>query len=363
MSFIQFIYIFIMMTFSISTFAQQEEQATAQERPMSDLERELRRALSFGTPEDAISLLERGVDPNAITESLSGMTLFHSAVSYNRNVFVIRAFLERGANINTARSFVRFFNDETIYSIDDLNDETAFDSAIMSNGNPEIIRLLSENGALTNFTPLHVAVRLEDIEAIRDLLENGADVNATDQIGLGLTPLHLAAKFSEDLAVTRILLDYGADPNAAPHPYTALRPLHISARSNSNPDITRALLESGADVTSIQTNGVNMTALFYAVYSENLEVVVALLEHGSDPNYHQGNNHPMLGGYPITPLYNAVSLNKKPDIAKALLQYGADPHSEGLLYKAETNIYRAETNENNEFVEVLTEFGARPIMQ
>ena len=213
MNFIKSICIFVIVAFvGISTFAQQD-------RPMSDLEREVWWALSSisSSPEDIISLLEKGVDPNAvITERRGGMTLFHFAVNYSNSLPVIRAFLEHGANINTTRKLFTGLNFETILAV-----ETAFDSAILSNGNSAIIKLLSENGATTNYSPLHVAVRLEDVEAVRDLLENEADPNATDRLGLGLTPLLLAVEFSENLAITEMLLDYGADPNAAPHPYTA----------------------------------------------------------------------------------------------------------------------------------------------
>ena len=316
---------FIMMT-SISILASAQQQATQQ--PMSDLERELWGVLSLENPNETlevVSLLEKGVDPNAvitdITRRRSRLTLFLFAISHNDNLEVIKALFEHDADINATSD----------------DGETALDRAIRSNRNPEIIRFLLENGAITNYTPLHLAVRLEDVEVIRNLLENGANPNAVGD-SRNLTPLHLAAEFSESLAITRVLLEYGADPNATPRVDIALEPLHMAVRYNSNLEITRALLENGADPTSTLNNGTHLTALYFAVFSENLGATIALLEHGADPNA------------TVTPLYRAAIFNETPETAKALLAYGANPDFDLLGF---------EEFKNNEIVKVLKDFGRR----
>lgn len=84
---------------------------------------------------------------------------------------------------------------------------------------PEAVRLLIQRGAEVNapsrnalqVTPLHSAVARRSHESIRWLLAAGADVNARQQGGL--TPLHGAA-FEGDLELARLLVQRGADVNA-----------------------------------------------------------------------------------------------------------------------------------------------------
>jgi hypothetical protein len=72
---------------------------------------------------------------------------------------------------------------------------------------------------MTDMTPAHHAVEIEDLEALRDLLDQGADVNEERQ---GLTLLHHAIDVEIDghtqtgeplhVDVTAYLLARGADP-------------------------------------------------------------------------------------------------------------------------------------------------------
>jgi ankyrin repeat protein len=76
-------------------------------------------------------------------------------------------------------------------------------------------------------TALHDAVEDEDVEAVRQLVEEGADVEAQDADGD--RPLHLAAQ-NGHLEVVRVLVDTGA---------------HVEAQA---PRGTRRALGGGADV-------------------------------------------------------------------------------------------------------------------
>lgn len=60
--------------------------------------------------------------------------------------------------------------------------------------------------------PLHSAASAQKAQAVKALLEHGAEVNAKQE--KGWTPLHAAAQNS-DQATAQILLRHGADPNLA----------------------------------------------------------------------------------------------------------------------------------------------------
>jgi len=77
-------------------------------------------------------------------------------------------------------------------------------------------QLINEGAPLNAFdetgnTPLHYAVENEHLDIVKFLISVGADVNAHDESQIGNTPLAaVAAKCS--LAMAKLLLDAGADP-------------------------------------------------------------------------------------------------------------------------------------------------------
>lgn len=87
-------------------------------------------------------------------------------------------------------------------------------------GQPAVFRYLLEQGADVNqaahnpmrVAPLHAAAARGDLEAVRLLLERGADANARQQSGY--VALHTAAAGGRK-ELASLLLAYGADPAAA----------------------------------------------------------------------------------------------------------------------------------------------------
>jgi ankyrin repeat protein len=96
----------------------------------------------------------------------------------------------------------------------------------------------------------------------------------------GFTALHLAAFFGHPEAV-RLLLDRGADPNAVAtsEQIGPVQPLH-SAAAAGGLDSARLLLEHGADVNARQGGG--FTALHAAAASGHAELARLLLAGGAD---------------------------------------------------------------------------------
>jgi ankyrin repeat protein len=150
-----------------------------------------------------------------------------------------------------------------------------------------------------------------DREAVRALLQQGADVNMAQ--GDGMTALHWAAERG-DAAMAEMLLYAGASVKATTR-IGDYRPLHLAAKSGSAP-IIELMIKSGADVDAVTSNS-GATALHFAAASGSAEAVTALLDAGADANAREGL-------WKQTPLMFAASLNRA-DAIRALMAKGADP--------------------------------------
>ena len=160
-------------------------------------------------------------------------------------------------------------------------------------------------------SPVADAAMRGDHEAVRELLREGADVNAAQ--GDGMTALHWAADRG-DASLAEMLVYAGANVGAETRigHYT---PLHIASRVGKS-DIVALLLEAGADATAT-TSTTGATPLHLAAASGNPDVVTLLLQNGADPDARETE-------WGQTPLTFAAARNRADAIA-ALLAGGADP--------------------------------------
>ncbi len=113
------------------------------------------------------------------------------------------------------------------------------------------------------------AAKSNDIKTLKELLDNGIDVNVKSQYGA--TALTFAADKSRVEAV-KLLLERGANPNAEDSFYGST-PFYW-AIFKGNTEIIRFLLDHGADISKPD-------ALFAAAQSGNNEVVRIMLEKGA----------------------------------------------------------------------------------
>jgi ankyrin repeat protein len=236
-------------------------------------------------------------------------------------------------------------------------------------------------------TPLHQAVRQNDLKAADALIKGGANVKAATRYGV--TPLQIAATNGNPVMLRR-LLDAGADVNTAtPGGETALmtavrtgnaeavtllleRKANVNARESvrgqtalmwavteGHAGIVKLLAGRGADVKAqtnvtmpkgeyvparaggasgqgiirqraLPTKDGGMTPLLFAVRDGNVAMTRLLLELGADINQTSGNN--------TSPLLIAL-LNGQVALATELLDKGADPngiddYNRGALFAA-----------------------------
>lgn len=147
--------------------------------------------------------------------------------------------------------------------------------------------------------PLHAAIRQDDAETVRLLLEAGADPNRPGPDGL--TPLDLAVAV-EDPRIVALLLKAGASPN--PRDETAL-----PERATSSAPAAQGMAQGGVQ------EAVQGPALWQAVRRGDRDTVSLLLDHGADANAPTGTG--------TTMLHEAVRRRER-DIVALLVDAGAD---------------------------------------
>ena len=181
-------------------------------------------------------------------------------------------------------------------------------------------------------TALTWAAARGDFEATRTLLENGADCNIMDV--LGKTPLSYAVRRS--IECTEILLQANADPNTRTGPFndTLLHQVaHGVSQNNQSMQLMELLIGTGSDVNAV--NVYNETAL---LQTSRTDIAKYLLEHGADPDIHSAagvnalsratmrNNHALI----------RFLLRERHDHTRALKTYDTFMHLTAQFADAET---------------------------
>jgi ankyrin repeat protein len=176
-------------------------------------------------------------------------------------------------------------------------------------GDLETLRKLSANPNVKDrldTTPLHYAAIYGNAEAVRILLEHGADPAARNKSEA--TPLIYAAY---NFDKTKLLVEKGSYVNA--HCASGMTPLLIATSVHGNIATVRYLIEKGADLKAVGPIGSD--ALQTAALKGDIEMVRLLLAKGADPSQKDK------GGF--TALLNSFQTND-PEMTKMLLSAGSD---------------------------------------
>lgn len=153
-----------------------------------------------------------------------------------------------------------------------------------------------------------------DAQAVRKLLDKGADANARVRHffpGREDTVL-MAACYPAHPEIVRLLLSSGADPNLANA--DNFTPLMV-AQQGGNIDVVRQLLDAGAYVDDV--DDMRCSALEVACQLQRVEAAHLLLKNGADPNVDPRRS------FRSAPLIYACRYGLK-SLVRELLERGAD---------------------------------------
>lgn len=187
-------------------------------------------------------------------------------------------------------------------------------------------------------------------ELIKELLSKGVDVNYKNDLGQSAIYVAALSKKS-DINTIKILLENGADINTKTIEKNT--PL-MAATTNNNVDIVDFLLKNGADVNAINSDG--RTAL---INTKNSNIIQLLLDHGADPNIQDENGVTAL-------MITAGKSHEENNIqgVKLLLDHGADPNllQQGGWSALMFAIRKSNSTSNLETVKLLLDYGANPFV-
>lgn len=193
-------------------------------------------------------------------------------------------------------------------------------------GRIKIIKTLFKYGATANdrsvnngATPIMYASITGQLETVKFLINNDADVNIADKVGR--TALTMAAIWDKR-DVVDFLVQSKADINQKD--LWGNSPLHLSAEGSSYNALSE-LLAFGADVNN--QNEDKETPLVLACSKGDIRAIKLLIESGANVN-HISNGGTM-------PIHNAAVVGN-PEIIELLIKNGANPralNSKGLLPK------------------------------
>ncbi len=216
----------------------------------------------------------------------------------------------------------------------------ALEAAVMGGDCSALGHLLPQVGNLDlrlsgKRTPLQLAAEKGRAEVVQQLIAAGANLEGAPLAGR--TALHFAAA-NAHASTVEVLIQAGANPKA--YDNMGYTPLMMTAMNPSGAEVAKVLMRGGASATAAmqpqkitpQNNKIAIqsgsyenkwTALHYAVIYGNVSVLAALLESGADPNAAEEVTK-------LTPMHLScsdleISLKKRENCGRVLLQHGADP--------------------------------------
>jgi ankyrin repeat protein len=169
-------------------------------------------------------------------------------------------------------------------------------------------------------TPLHIAVAMERIDIVNQLLSFGCSIHANNS--QGKTPFRIALDSSPRMVSTLLTKDriYTADDEGR-------SPLHIALLYGAGPAIIQTIIDQGGRISGIDAEG--RTPLRIAVDTNNWEAARLLAEAGSDPFAAGGDGKTpgaialSKGREPVRAIFSGRAIVSKDKAGNTILHYAA----------------------------------------
>lgn len=225
---------------------------------------------------------------------------------------------------------------------------SALCQACMVGSIPQVKGLLSQGANVNSInedgrTPLMCAVRADQVEVARLLIQEGAAIGHSGRkFGSQRPALYHAAECGS-LASMRLLLEKGADPNVRSG--WPGQPFFADIVTSGSLEAARLLLDHGVDPNTREMTG--MPVLSRAIQEGREPFVKLLLERGADANCRNAMGLPMV--------VDCIKSGKLA-MARLLLMYRADPNSRDL--SGTPVLLHAIMSRNEEAAMMLLDYGA-----
>lgn len=221
---------------------------------------------------------------------------------------------------------------------DDVNRRYKYKSLLVwakKFNNQEVIEALEKKGAQELFMSendmrkltdeFYEAIRFDEIEKVRTMIEDGFNVNRKNK--LGASALGFCATFGR-LEIAKLLVEKGANVNLREGSFDA--PPLFSAISQSYLNIASFLIEKGTDLDKQDNRG--YTVLMMSIMNGHYDLAKKLIRKGANVNLRDNKGE--------TALMFAVRYEKTEEIMESLIEAGADVNLKN--YDGKTAIMLAE---------------------